>query len=177
MPTKDEIEKQIKSLDGASRFLGRKEIKELPNILWDNESLEKIVQGMYNNKQGVLVATSLRLIFIDKGLLYGLSVEDFPYDKISSIQYETKMMFGKITIYTSGNKATIEQIDKKQTRDFAEYVRNKISKNGNKPDVSKEKSTPPDDVVTQLERLAKLKEQGILSQDEFDAQKQKILNQ
>lgn len=32
------------------------------------------------------------------------------------------------------------------------------------------------DKVTQLQELAKLKEQGILTQEEFDAQKAKILN-
>ena len=31
------------------------------------------------------------------------------------------------------------------------------------------------DVIMQLERLAKLKEQGILSEEEFQAQKHKIL--
>ena len=37
-----------------------------------------------------------------KGFIFGLKVEDFPYDKISSIQYETGLIFGKLTIFTSG---------------------------------------------------------------------------
>jgi hypothetical protein len=32
-----------------------------------------------------------------------------------------------------------------------------------------------DDTVDQLERLAELKEKGVLTQEEFDAQKQKLL--
>ena len=41
-----------------------------------------------------LVATNKRLIFVDKGFVVGLKVEDFPYDKISSIQYETGILMG-----------------------------------------------------------------------------------
>ena len=103
MPTLIEIQSQIKNLAGFESFLGRKEIKELPSILWEDEKVENIIQGTYNNGNGVLVATNIRLVFVDKGLLFGLKVEDFPYDKISSIQYETGILMGKLTIFTSGN--------------------------------------------------------------------------
>jgi hypothetical protein len=48
------IEQALKSLDGAQRFLGRGEIKALPSILWEDELPEKIIQGTYNNGNGVL---------------------------------------------------------------------------------------------------------------------------
>ena len=175
MPTLEEIKIQIKCLDGVSRLLGRREIRELPNILWDDEIVEQIVQCLYENGQGILVATNKRLLFVDKGLIYGLRIEDFPYDKITSIQYETGLIFGKIKIFASGNKADIEQVDKKQARDFAEYVRARIS--GIKEHASIPKNKPAsDDVITQLERLAKLKSQGVISDEEFSSQKKKILS-
>lgn len=41
-PTRlDDIREQIDNLDGASKFLGRKEIKELPSILWEDERVER----------------------------------------------------------------------------------------------------------------------------------------
>ncbi len=40
MPTLNEIKSQIKGLDGVENFLGRKEIKELPNILWRTRKLK-----------------------------------------------------------------------------------------------------------------------------------------
>lgn len=172
MPTLDEIKSQIQNIDGTSKFFGFKEIKQLPDILWEDELIEKLVQGLYNNGQGILVATNKRLIFVDKGLIYGLRVEDFPYDKITSIQYETGLLFGEIKIFASGNKADIKQINKQQARDFAEYVRARIS--STKDHASMPHSTP-NDVIAQLEKLAKLKEQGILSEEEFLAQKKKIL--
>lgn len=34
MPSMEEIEQQLKDLDGIEKLYARKEIKELPNILW-----------------------------------------------------------------------------------------------------------------------------------------------
>lgn len=178
MPTLEEVREQLKRIDGISHLLGRKEIKELPAILWEDEPVEHMVQGVYNNSLGALFATNKRLLFVDKGLLYGLKVEDFPYDKITSIQYETGLMFGKLTIFASGNRADIVQCDKVLVRSFAEYVRARISgKQESKAPVAvtASKGVGDDDVISKLERLAKLKEQGILNEEEFRAQKAKIL--
>lgn len=177
MPTLEEVKDQIKRLDGVSKLLGRKEIIALPSILWEDEKLEKIVQGMYTNKLGILVATNKRLVFIDKGLIYGLRVEDFPYDKISSIQFKTGLMFGKITIYTSGNKAEIEQVYKDQTKSFCDYVRARISspQEHASQQVNQSSHNSIDDVVSQLEKLAKLKDSGIITEEDFQKKKEKLL--
>ena len=167
-----EIKKQIEGSNILTAFSARKEIKELPNILQEGEKLEALIVGNYNNATGVLVCTDRRLIFIDKGLLYGLKVEEFPIDKISSVSYSTGLLLGKFTI-TSIKDAVIKNVDKLQIRPFAEHVTNKLN--------SKKKETPPSpnlegDVVSKLERLAVLKEKGILTDDEFAEQKANILN-
>tara|TARA_B110000879_G_C10819998_1_gene373735 strand:+ start:66 stop:614 length:549 start_codon:yes stop_codon:yes gene_type:complete len=182
MPTLEQVKTQIQRIDGLSKFLGKREIKELPNILWENENVENLIQGTYNNGNGILVATNKRLVFIDKGLLYGLKVEDFPFDKISSIQYSTGMLLGKLTIFASGNKAIIDNVDKQRVRIFGVFVRNKISSNDSENSSQTTSSTrnntdSQDDILSKLERLAKLKEQGILTEDEFVQQKHKLLGQ
>jgi len=181
MPTLEQIKDQIKNIDGVSKFLGKREIKELPNILWDDENVENLIQGFYNNGNGILVATNKRLIFVDKGLVFGLKVEDFPFDKISSIQYSTGLLLGKLTIFVSGNKAVIDNVDKQRVRIFGDFVRNKISSqrqsNSKIQAQSEQKTETSDDYVSKLERLAKLKKQGILSEEEFNQQKTKILEQ
>lgn len=182
MPTLEDVKTQIKSIDGISKFLGFKEIKELPDILWENERIENMISGTYNNGNGILVATNSRLIFVDKGLIFGLKVEDFPLDKITSIQYSTGILLGKLTIFASGNKAIIDNVDKVQVRLFGDFVRNKISTKSSEEPVKKDLSVNEnvqnqDDIVSKLERLAKLKVQGILTEEEFIQQKQKILGQ
>lgn len=161
----------------GSKYLGRKELKELPSILWEDEVPKHIVQGIYEGGSGVLVATNKRLIFIDKGI-FSLKVEDFPYDKITSIQYSIGFILGEITIYASGNKAKITHIEKDVVRPFADWVRNYINtgaKEEKETVQSQAPSTHTNTVIEQLKELAKLKEQGILTEEEFQAQKAKIL--
>ncbi|WP_337968856.1 PH domain-containing protein [uncultured Flavobacterium sp.] len=169
----EEIKIQIRQLNltNSASFLGRKEINELPNILAQSEIIDNIVQGTYNNGHGILISTNRRLVFIDKGILYGLKVEDFPLDKISSIQYETGLLLGGIKIYTSGNTAKIDNIEKLSARTFSEFVRDKLSK----PNNSVNNVASEVNILDQLEKLAKLKESGILSEDEFNEQKKKFL--
>jgi hypothetical protein len=135
--------------------------------------IEHIVSGSYEGGLGVLVATNKRLVFVDKGMLWGSKVEDFPYDKITSIQYDTGMLMGTIKIHASGNKADIQNVSKIWTKDFADFVRLKIS---SKTNVLPETAQPAVDMLSQLERLAKLKDQGILTDEEFNEQKTKIFN-
>ena len=177
MPTLEEIKSQISNIDGGSKFFGFKEIKELPNILWEDEVVECLVQGVYGNGMGILCSTNKRLVFVDKGMLYGLKVEDFPYDKITSIQYETGMLMGKITIFASGNKADIDHIDKKQARDFGEYVRARVTASAESaaPQASAAPAVHINQKLDALERLSKLKEAGVLTDEELQAEKAKIM--
>lgn len=170
----NEIKNHIQSLglDNLESYLGRKEIKELPEILAENEQVSNIIQGTYDNGQGILISTDRRLIFIDKGIMYGLKVEDFPLNKITSIQYETGMLLGKVKIHTSSNVATIDNVEKGSARKFAEFVRDKLSQPIGQ--MSSQNSSVPN-VLEQLEKLAKLKENGIITEEEFTEQKKKLL--
>lgn len=128
-----------------------------------------------------MVATNKRLIFVDKGMFFGLKVEDFPYDKISSIQYETGLLMGKIIIFTSGNKAIIDHVEKSKVRTFGDWVRARISSPKENVLVHPVSQTQPipgnsSDPLEKLERLARLKEQGVLTDEEFQKQKQQILS-
>lgn len=169
----EEIKAQIQALqlDNISGYFGRKEINELPGILAGTETIDNIIHGTYNNGIGILVSTNRRLFFIDKGLLYGLKVEDFPLDKITSIQYETGLLLGKVKIHTSGNIATIDNVEKTSSRKFAEFVRDKLSQ----PKENNVVANAQPNVLDQLEKLGALKEKGILSEEEFNNEKKKLL--
>ncbi|MFX3672849.1 MAG: PH domain-containing protein [Paenisporosarcina sp.] len=176
MPTLEEIKNQINMLDGASRLLGIKEIKELPNILWENENVEKLVSGFYAGGNGILVATNKRVLFVNKGLVYGLKVEDFPYTNISSIEYSTGMLLGKIKFYVSGNKAEIDNVDKKMTREFAEYVRARITKPSEKaPTKPINSSNDISDVFDEIRKYKSLMDDGIITENDFNEKKKQLL--
>ena len=191
MPTSDAIKYQLQriDLDEMTKRLRVLEIGALPKVLHDDETLEDAVGGRYMNRAGLLVATNKRLLFIDKGVVR-LRVEDFPYHAISSIQYETAAIYGKIIIWATGNQAEIEHVIGQRARQFAEGVRARITEihtpvaqrdqpvpqtQRPAPEHQPARNNATEEMISQLERLASLKAQGILTEEEFQAQKQRIL--
>jgi hypothetical protein len=148
------IQEALKGLTGVDKLLARKEIKQLPDLLSENELPEALASGRYNNHIGIVVATNKRAIFIDKGIL-SLTVEDFPYDRISSIEYHIGMLMGSITIYVSGNKAEIGNVPKAQVRPFAEFLRARISAPAASESAPRESQGVEPDRVSQLERMVR----------------------
>ncbi|EFU69158.1 phage protein [Aliarcobacter butzleri JV22] len=177
MPTLEQIKSQITNLDNISKFGGKKEIKELPSILWEDEIIKKLEEGMYKNGIGLLVATNKRLIFVNKSI-FSLKVEDFGYDKITSIEYKKGLLMGEITIYASGNRAEITSMGKNEAQNFAEFIRANLGEiNKEQKNDTLSKAVSNDDIVSKLERLVVLKEKGILTDEEFLSQKTKILSE
>jgi hypothetical protein len=172
------VQEQLKKIgiSSSTAFWGGREIDELSKIIQLDEEIFALVQGTYNGGQGILVATNIRMIFVDKGLLYGLKVEDFGFDKISSIQYEAGLIFSKIKIITSGNTATIGDIEKAQCLEFHGKIRAKLTANQSNTSQNVSPNHGTIDIADQLTKLAALKEQGILTQEEFDVQKKKLLS-
>jgi hypothetical protein len=145
------------------------EVKELAKILWTDEQPMKMARGTYHGGNGIMVATDRRLIFIDKGIV-GLKTEDFAYDKISSIQMKTGMVFGEIEIDAAGNRSKIQNMDKTVARELADWIRNRIQTRATSP------SAPASaDPIEQIARLAKLKDAGAITEEEFAAKKKQLL--
>ena len=177
MPTLAQVQSQIKSVPGLSVFLKSREVQELPGILSDSEHIHDMVEGRSGGRKGILISTNERLIFVDKGMLGRLRVEDFPNDKVTSIQHDSgwSTMVAKITVSVGGNEAEISHVPKKAAQVFCQGVRSRISA-GKAAASGPGPVTAQSDMVTQLERLAKLRESGALTDEEFQAQKQKILS-
>ncbi len=174
MPTLQAIKDRLKAINAPKIILwmGQRDLLPLCNTLGDDEIIEHVVPGDYEGGSGLLVATDQRVLFVDKRFL-GQRVEMFAYDKIASIQVSSGMIHATITIMTSGNTAAIKKVpDVLAARRLTEYVRQRLtaSKSASAPTAS----TP--DIITQLERLAALRAQGILTEDEFQAQKQRLLS-
>jgi len=156
----------------------KREIKELLNILTPNEIVEKadsgyLKEGKGSTGNGLLVATNYRLIFIDKPMLgFGIKMEDFPYKNISSVTLDTGFLKSVIKIICSGNTAEINLIS--GAKEFSEFIRRKTfevdNQTNKQPNIIVE-----DNILEKIEKLAVLKEKGILTEEEFISQKAKLL--
>ena len=175
------IDKSLKNLSVfEANALSKGEIKELPNILWEDELPIGVISGTYHNGNGILVATDRRLIFIDKGLI-GLTVEDIYFEDISSIESHQGWLMGSLTIYARGNKESVENVQKQNVRPFSDLLRNELAKSKKmKVDMlaptQQAVSTPTRaDNIDALFKLAELHKMGVLTDDEFAEQKAKLL--
>ncbi|OCA79891.1 hypothetical protein BBH99_17450 [Chryseobacterium contaminans] len=169
----DEIKEELDKLDINPTIFARKEIHALPDILSVDERIIYLVEGRNKITQHhiILVATDRRLMFVDKEFMYGLTVEDYSYTKISSIQYETAMMLASIDIQVSDDLVEIDGVGKYEAKLFCEKVRDFMSR----PKEYIQHTSEPS-LLDQLEQLGRLKESGILSEEEFNEQKKKIIN-
>lgn len=173
----------VNAMSKMSYKLGSKrEVKRLPEHLWDNEHVAYITAGTYGPGTGIVVLTDRRLFFLKDGVMSKTS-EDFPIEKISSIQWSTGMLLGKITVFASGNKAEITNVQKADGKAITDAVRARLSGGphaGKSPAVEAAPVASRAaglDVYEQLKKLGELRDAGVLTEEEFVAKKQVLLDQ
>lgn len=144
------------------RFAVAKELRKLPALLDDRESVVNLAQGTYDKHAGLVVVTDRRVMFVEEGLMFRSRLEDFPYDRIGSVQTENGFLHGKLTIFASGNKAAIEKVlPKERAKEVGDYVRARVCGG----------AVPSGDVLDQLKKLGELRDAGILTPAEFEAKR------
>lgn len=158
---------------GDDSFGTKKELKALPELLRAGEPVLALASGMVEANTWLIALTDRRIIFLDKGMLYGMKQEIVPLDKVNSIAGSTGMMFGKIVITDGAGDRVISQVPKKTVQPFTARAMEAMEamKNGG----AGAPTAGGGDELDKLERLAALHEKGLLDNEEFRAAKAKIL--
>lgn len=132
---------------------------------------ETKIMGRESARRGIFLATNKRIVFYAKKVV-GYDLEVFPYSTISSIEMSKGIMGHKITFFAAGNKATGKWISDKDIQKFVSEVKNRIGKKEEK----KAATEIATDIPTQIKKLSELKDQGILSEEEFEEKKKELLS-
>lgn len=103
------------------RMLQSNEIRELPNVMREDEILKKAMYGSYEGGWAMIVATDQRIIFIDRKI-FRRKVQYIAYRNIFSFDYSADIFYGQIEIYARGAKITMRRIRRKQLIDFCQYL-------------------------------------------------------
>ena len=164
----------------VSRKIGKKRsIRKLPEYLNAGEIVLAITGGRVSSRMGLLVATDRRALFVAEDL-FDHRFEDFPYDRITTVSSTSGPVFGKIVIHAAGAARIVEQVAKGEAEAAAAVIRERVD------GITRERhypATPPAaaaasaplSLAAELRELAKLRDQGILTAEEFDAQKARPL--
>ena len=126
MPTIESVQVQIEALGQVGTFGTKKEIAHLPEILHDDEKILALTSGFLNGNTWLITLTQSRIIFLDKGMLYGLKQVETPLDKINSVEHKTGLIFGEFAIWDGASKMIIKNIQKDQVVPFANTLKNAL---------------------------------------------------
>ena len=117
--------------------------------------------------------TNSRIILINKHLIVGSDCISLPLEAITSVSYKTGLTESTITIMHGISGPVLENIRKGYEKPFVdkanEAIRNIRSKQVQEP------KTAPVSAADELAKWHGLLQQGIITQEEFDAQKAKLL--
>lgn len=188
----DEIKDQIVATGAKLSLLVNSEVEELANVLDKDEKLIAIAEGKYlhNNLDGIVVSTERRIIFVDKKFFGGVFENEFPLHKVSSVQHDTSLMSSTLKVYTPGFTAEFKLYIKSAAKNFFDAVQDYIGRSEDQiqakiqqqqtiqpPPIHPVSEQKEDSAVIfeQLEKLGKLREMGVLTEEEFAEQKKKLL--
>jgi hypothetical protein len=158
-------------------MFAKKEIGYLPEVLREEETILFLSSGSYKLDNGLVVATDKRLFLLSKEPFSGFVLREYPYEEIVAIRHKLGLVLANVTITTSTDSVIFEQLDKEAAPKLSQLVSKYVfqSKAETPSAASPSVASSSDDVVAKLERLAALKEKGLLTDQEFVAQKAKLL--
>lgn len=159
-----------------------KNVRELTIYLDPDEVIQATAFGAYETtilggdsvRNGVLAATNKRLVLFAKKLT-GYDMEVFPYSNISSLKMSEGLMGHHIKFFTSGNKSSVKWIrDKAAAQQLASLVKQRIDGGG---EAVRDTQGPGNhNLFEDIEKLALLRDKGIITESEFEIKKQEILS-
>ena len=141
------------------KFGGGREIKKLLEHLWEGETVERMTTGTYGKGTGLVVLTDRRLLFFQEGLMSKTS-EDFPLEKVSSVQWSSGMVLGAIVIFASGN-SEIKNVGKDDGKEIVDLIRHRLLPAPAPTPAAPTPAAP--DPYEQLKKLGDLLDAGILT--------------
>lgn len=205
MPTLKQVKDQIARLPSQGRYIfwTGKEVKSLPDVLENGEEIRAISSGFVDGNTWLLVCTDRRIIFLDRGWLYGLKQIQMPLNRINSIDHEIGLAVGSISIWDGATRMTVGGILRSKVHYFVKVAKHSMEQYNYRvaqyqqqqmamrqqqmqpqaqPQQPAPKQLSPEEEARRisqmsehLEKLAALRDKGVLTEEEFQAQKARML--
>jgi len=167
MPLKDSKREQLVA-DLQPVLMGGEQLIDVTTGLAEVKRL-----GKKTDRRGTLFITDRRVGLFTKKI-GGHDMLDFSYGLLTSIEYKKGLSFGEITLLAAGDRTRFHMIPKDLVEDFVKLIRERmaVSMHHNQAPTP---LAPQASVADELLKLASLRDSGVLTQEEFDAQKAKLI--
>ena len=121
-----QVQKQLASIDTGYLIFGKPEIRELANILNEDEVIRHCVFGHYRGGSALLVATNRRLLLVDKRLFF-VNLEDIRYEMINQVNFAGRLLNSTVGMFTSSKKLDFSSFSNVKLRFLCNFVQDQIT--------------------------------------------------
>jgi hypothetical protein len=192
---------KIKSIPNSDTTWTKKEIRYLRTILIEDEEVLDVVSGIMqqndvnisknfretsaktnsSTRTWLMALTNHRIILINRHLLVGTEHIEIALDMINSISYQSRLLMSSISIMHGSGGIIVNNILKGCERPFVDRANKAIENVKQKSTISivnainNSKNESSLSVANEILKLKDLLEKGIITQEEFDSQKEKLL--
>ena len=129
--------------------------------------------GQQTRRRATILVTDRRVIVFSKKL-GGYDAQDYAYGLLTGVDHKKGITGGHVNLRASGDSANIQQVDKADVERIAQLIRDRMALS-HQPATAAAGSAPGASVADELAKLAQLRDSGVLSDEEFTAQKDKLL--
>jgi Bacterial PH domain/Short C-terminal domain len=146
---------------------------------------EHILGGVwcfFRKHWGRLIATETRIVFLEQKGVFGSVVESFNYNRISALEMTKGLIFAEMTITSGVATQKVQWIPKFQLTRFVQLVQGGVDEpNGGSVTTAPRHESPPVEATAdiepglQMERLNRLRVKGILTDEEFENLRTRLL--
>ena len=181
---KQKIKYELEKLNANLSVFTKGEIKELPYLISEDETIIAITDAQFINTldAGVLIATPKRMLSVSKSMFSAAKINEFSNEAIKSVSFVTDPRSPIIKLHLEERVVEFEcYMDKEDAEKFYDTIRplynNPAPQQQSPKQIPATKTVSSEEVLDQLEKLGKLRENGILTDAEFSEQKKKLLEQ
>lgn len=163
------------AVDQLSYKLGYgKVLKQVEQSTSPREPVESLILGSVSQTTlAAMVLTDRRVLTVEKGPLGGGAVHDLSLDSVSGIDIPQEMP-AVVIVKGSGQQLVLGGVAKDSAYSFAAKVRERIHSRSTAD--SSPTGAAGNDPIDQLTRLAKLRETGLLSEEEYERKRRELID-
>jgi Short C-terminal domain/Bacterial PH domain len=161
-------------LGKPGRVFGMLELRALTYLLRGDERVIALGAGQFDGRTGMVCLTTARLLFVDKGLLTAsLNQVEYPLPTIQAVSTKRSFTGETLVITSAGAISEITKLGHGQGEEITRQIHNLKRQ---PPPVSAPSAVSAEDPTEMLRKLASLRDEGIISEEEFAAKKRVILD-
>jgi hypothetical protein len=130
--------------------------------------------GANSSRRATILVTDRRVIVFSKKL-GGYDVQDYAYGLLTGVDYKVGLTSGHLSLRASGDSADVQQVQKNDVERVAQAIRQHMAVAHPVAAPLAPPVTEAPDFAAELRKLAALRDDGLLTEEEFQARRAKLL--